>query len=289
MRVALRDARRSVTSWCRRHTIGGDGAVAAVRRGQRQGEPGGTQPRTGTGTDRGAAGQSSRRVRARTRNCGRGGASPPRPAPVRPALDAARSGRTCGPGGWDRASRATGLRALRRARWRRWVRSRVPGDHPGRTGAPGRGLLDRPGPAARHDAGRRRPLRRLVPRPGALHDHHPDGRPAADPGLRAAAQRRRRRTVHLVVDGSWPAQRVAPPAARTHRAAPAAQLRPEPCARPAEWPDRTGRASGDAHHGGASGPPPVDGDHTRPTHCATDTDSASGGLFATLLRVTEPP
>ena len=38
--VALRDARRSVTSWCRRHTIGGDGAVAAVRRGQRQGEPG---------------------------------------------------------------------------------------------------------------------------------------------------------------------------------------------------------------------------------------------------------
>ena len=29
-----------MTSWCRRHTIGGDGAVAAVRRGLRQGEPG---------------------------------------------------------------------------------------------------------------------------------------------------------------------------------------------------------------------------------------------------------
>ena len=27
-----------MTSWCRRHTIGGDGAVAAVRRGQRSGE-----------------------------------------------------------------------------------------------------------------------------------------------------------------------------------------------------------------------------------------------------------
>ncbi|MBO4209562.1 winged helix-turn-helix domain-containing protein [Micromonospora echinofusca] len=40
MGVALRDARRSVTSWCRRHTIGGDGAVAAARRGQRPGEPG---------------------------------------------------------------------------------------------------------------------------------------------------------------------------------------------------------------------------------------------------------
>ncbi|WP_033776722.1 winged helix-turn-helix domain-containing protein [Salinispora cortesiana] len=40
MGVALRDARRSVTSWCRRHTIGGDGAVAAVRRGVRQSEPG---------------------------------------------------------------------------------------------------------------------------------------------------------------------------------------------------------------------------------------------------------
>ncbi|MER5453273.1 winged helix-turn-helix domain-containing protein [Micromonospora sp. NPDC002389] len=40
MGVALRDARRSVTSWCRRHTIGGDGAVAAVRRGQRQSESG---------------------------------------------------------------------------------------------------------------------------------------------------------------------------------------------------------------------------------------------------------
>jgi hypothetical protein len=38
--VALRDAGRSVTSWCRRHTIGGDGAVAAVRRGQRPGESG---------------------------------------------------------------------------------------------------------------------------------------------------------------------------------------------------------------------------------------------------------
>ncbi|MBE1484825.1 winged helix-turn-helix domain-containing protein [Plantactinospora soyae] len=38
MAVALRDGRRSVTSWCRRHTIGGDGAVAAVRRGQRSGE-----------------------------------------------------------------------------------------------------------------------------------------------------------------------------------------------------------------------------------------------------------
>lgn len=37
--VALRGTRRSVTSWCRRHTIGGDGAVAAVRRGQRPGEP----------------------------------------------------------------------------------------------------------------------------------------------------------------------------------------------------------------------------------------------------------
>jgi transposase len=35
--VALKDARRSVTSWCRRHTIGGDGAVAA-HRGQRPGE-----------------------------------------------------------------------------------------------------------------------------------------------------------------------------------------------------------------------------------------------------------
>ncbi|MFF5174946.1 winged helix-turn-helix domain-containing protein [Micromonospora sp. NPDC000089] len=40
MGVALRDARRSVTSWCRRHTIGGDGAVAAIRRGHRQGESG---------------------------------------------------------------------------------------------------------------------------------------------------------------------------------------------------------------------------------------------------------
>ncbi|WP_422773388.1 winged helix-turn-helix domain-containing protein [Plantactinospora sp. WMMC1484] len=40
MTVALRDGRRSVTSWCRRHTIGGDGAVAAVRRGQRSGEAG---------------------------------------------------------------------------------------------------------------------------------------------------------------------------------------------------------------------------------------------------------
>jgi len=38
--VALKDARRSVTSWCRRHTIGGDGAVAAVRRGQRPGAQG---------------------------------------------------------------------------------------------------------------------------------------------------------------------------------------------------------------------------------------------------------
>lgn len=38
MTVALRDGRRSVTSWCRRHTIGGDGAVVAVRRGQRSGE-----------------------------------------------------------------------------------------------------------------------------------------------------------------------------------------------------------------------------------------------------------
>ncbi|MFD1325402.1 winged helix-turn-helix domain-containing protein [Micromonospora sonneratiae] len=38
MGVALKDARRSVASWCRRHTIGGDGAVAAVRRGQRPGE-----------------------------------------------------------------------------------------------------------------------------------------------------------------------------------------------------------------------------------------------------------
>ncbi|WP_326562826.1 winged helix-turn-helix domain-containing protein [Micromonospora sp. NBC_01796] len=36
MGVVLKDARRSVTSWCRRHTIGGDGAVAA-RRGQRSG------------------------------------------------------------------------------------------------------------------------------------------------------------------------------------------------------------------------------------------------------------
>ncbi|MGI5212240.1 winged helix-turn-helix domain-containing protein [Plantactinospora sp. CA-290183] len=40
MGVALKDARRSVTSWCRRHTIGGDGAVAAARRGQRPGEAG---------------------------------------------------------------------------------------------------------------------------------------------------------------------------------------------------------------------------------------------------------
>jgi transposase len=40
MVVALRDGRRSVTSWCRRHTIGGDGAVAAARRGQRSGEAG---------------------------------------------------------------------------------------------------------------------------------------------------------------------------------------------------------------------------------------------------------
>jgi len=38
--VALKDARNSVTSWCRRHTIGGDGTVAAARRGQRPGEPG---------------------------------------------------------------------------------------------------------------------------------------------------------------------------------------------------------------------------------------------------------
>lgn len=39
MTVLLKDARRSVTSWCRRHTIGGDGAVAAARR-QRTSEPG---------------------------------------------------------------------------------------------------------------------------------------------------------------------------------------------------------------------------------------------------------
>jgi transposase len=45
MTVALRDGRRSVTSWCRRHTIGGDGAVAAVRRGQRAGEVGGALSR----------------------------------------------------------------------------------------------------------------------------------------------------------------------------------------------------------------------------------------------------
>lgn len=40
MTVLLKDARRSVTSWCRRHTIGGDGAVAAARHRQRAGEPG---------------------------------------------------------------------------------------------------------------------------------------------------------------------------------------------------------------------------------------------------------
>lgn len=40
MGVALKEAGRSVTSWCRRHTIGGDGAVAALRRGLRPGEPG---------------------------------------------------------------------------------------------------------------------------------------------------------------------------------------------------------------------------------------------------------
>lgn len=40
MTVLLKDARRSVTSWCRRHTIGGDGAVAAARHRQRTGEPG---------------------------------------------------------------------------------------------------------------------------------------------------------------------------------------------------------------------------------------------------------
>ena len=34
MGVLLSEARRSVTSWCRRNTIGGDGAVAAIRRGQ---------------------------------------------------------------------------------------------------------------------------------------------------------------------------------------------------------------------------------------------------------------
>lgn len=38
--VLLKDARRSVTSWCRRHTIGGDGAVAAARHRQRTDEPG---------------------------------------------------------------------------------------------------------------------------------------------------------------------------------------------------------------------------------------------------------
>lgn len=35
MGAVLRDARRSVVSWCRRHTIGGDGAVVA-RRGQHE-------------------------------------------------------------------------------------------------------------------------------------------------------------------------------------------------------------------------------------------------------------
>ncbi|MEE6257684.1 COG3415 family protein [Plantactinospora sonchi] len=45
MTVALRDGRRSATSWCRRHTIGGDGAVAAARRGQRSGEATGTLSR----------------------------------------------------------------------------------------------------------------------------------------------------------------------------------------------------------------------------------------------------
>lgn len=40
MTVLLKDARRSVTSWCRRHTIGGDGAVAAARHRQLAGESG---------------------------------------------------------------------------------------------------------------------------------------------------------------------------------------------------------------------------------------------------------
>lgn len=40
MGAVLGGARRSVTSWCRRHTIGGDGAVAARRRGFGPGEQG---------------------------------------------------------------------------------------------------------------------------------------------------------------------------------------------------------------------------------------------------------
>ncbi|HEX5543177.1 MAG TPA: winged helix-turn-helix domain-containing protein [Micromonospora sp.] len=39
MRAVLRDKRRTVASWCRRHTIGGDGVVAARRPRQRSGEP----------------------------------------------------------------------------------------------------------------------------------------------------------------------------------------------------------------------------------------------------------
>lgn len=39
MGVLLSESRRSVTSWCRRNTIGGDGTVAAIRRGQ-PGRPG---------------------------------------------------------------------------------------------------------------------------------------------------------------------------------------------------------------------------------------------------------
>lgn len=39
MGTVLRDTRRSLASWCRRHTIGGDGAVAARRPRQRTGEP----------------------------------------------------------------------------------------------------------------------------------------------------------------------------------------------------------------------------------------------------------
>ncbi|HEX6968444.1 MAG TPA: winged helix-turn-helix domain-containing protein [Micromonosporaceae bacterium] len=39
MGAVLRDTRRSIVSWCRRHTIGGDGAVVARRPRQRRGEP----------------------------------------------------------------------------------------------------------------------------------------------------------------------------------------------------------------------------------------------------------
>ncbi|WP_347403562.1 winged helix-turn-helix domain-containing protein [Solwaraspora sp. WMMD406] len=44
MGAVLSDTRRSITSWCRRHTLGGDGAVAARRRGTQTGEAGGLTP-----------------------------------------------------------------------------------------------------------------------------------------------------------------------------------------------------------------------------------------------------